>query len=127
MALHHEIRENEVAVACPDRTDAALVFVGIIRTPWSTRAECPHYGVPDGPVCRIEVGEPWVAALDGIEAFERIEVLYGCIRPAGIWSAKVQAETARRKPRLRSVRRSGRTRSGHRSSTWSVAMDRRSG
>ena len=76
MTLHHEIRENEVAVACPDRTDATLVFVGNIRTPWSTRAECPHYGVPDGPVCRIEVGEPWVAALDGIEAFERIEVLY---------------------------------------------------
>ena len=33
-------------------------------------------GATDGPICRIEVAEPWVAALDGIEAFERIEVLY---------------------------------------------------
>ncbi len=48
----------------------------VIRTPWASRAECPHYGVPDGPICRIEVSEPWVAGLDGIEAFERLEVLY---------------------------------------------------
>lgn len=76
MALQHEIRPNEVAVAWPDRTDACLVFVGVIRTPWASRAECPHYGRPEGPVCRIEVSEPWVAALEGIEAFEQIEVLY---------------------------------------------------
>ena len=38
--------------------------------------DCPRQGRADGPICRIEVAEPWVAALDGIEAFERIEVLY---------------------------------------------------
>ncbi len=52
------------------------MFIGVIRTPWASRAECPHYGVPDGPLCRIEVSEPWVAGLDGIEAFERLEILY---------------------------------------------------
>ena len=36
----------------------------------------PALRVPDGPICRIEVSEPWVAGLDGIEAFERLEVLY---------------------------------------------------
>ena len=45
------------------------------RTPWTTRAECPHHGEPEGPVCRIEVDAPWDAALDGIEAIER-EVFY---------------------------------------------------
>src|SRR5262249_6538145 len=30
----------------------------------------------DGPTCRIEVFEPWVAALDSITEYERIEVLY---------------------------------------------------
>src|SRR5262249_36590761 len=30
----------------------------------------------DGPTCRIEVFEPWVAALDCIGEFERLEVLY---------------------------------------------------
>ncbi len=28
------------------------------------------------PVCRIEIFEPWQAALQGIERFERLEVLY---------------------------------------------------
>ena len=27
-------------------------------------------------MCRIEVAEPWVAALDGVEAIQRMEVLY---------------------------------------------------
>jgi len=67
---------NEAAVEWRAPSDAALVFIGLIRTPWASRAECQHYGVPDGPICRIEVSEPWVAGLDGIEAFERLEVLY---------------------------------------------------
>jgi tRNA-Thr(GGU) m(6)t(6)A37 methyltransferase TsaA len=76
MALQHEIRQNEVAVEQPERVDAGLTFIGVIRTPWSSCKECPRHGRPDGPICRVEVSEPWVAALDGIEEFERIEVLY---------------------------------------------------
>jgi tRNA-Thr(GGU) m(6)t(6)A37 methyltransferase TsaA len=30
----------------------------------------------DGPVCRIEIFEPWVPALEGLEGYSRIEVLY---------------------------------------------------
>jgi tRNA (adenine37-N6)-methyltransferase len=59
-----------------ERADAALVFIGVIRTPWATRAECPRYGSPNGPMCRIEVSQRWAAALEGVEAFERIEVFY---------------------------------------------------
>jgi tRNA (adenine37-N6)-methyltransferase len=76
MVRLNEIRENEVAVAAPSPTDAGLVFIGTIRTPWTSRLETPRQGRPDGPICRIEVDAPWEAALDGIEAFERIEVLY---------------------------------------------------
>jgi tRNA-Thr(GGU) m(6)t(6)A37 methyltransferase TsaA len=76
MRAKDDIRPNEVAVDAPERVDAGLVFIGVIRTPWATRAECPHYGRPDGPVCQIEVFEPWDAALDGVEALERIEVFY---------------------------------------------------
>jgi tRNA (adenine37-N6)-methyltransferase len=75
-ASDSDIRSNEVAVAWRTPSDAALLFIGVIRTPWSSRTACPHYGVADGPVCRIEVSEPWVAGLEGIEAFERLEVLY---------------------------------------------------
>jgi tRNA-Thr(GGU) m(6)t(6)A37 methyltransferase TsaA len=76
MVGESDIRENEVAVPFPERVDASLLFIGRIRTPWTSRLECPRQGRLDGPICRIEIFEPWVAALDGIERFERLEVLY---------------------------------------------------
>jgi tRNA (adenine37-N6)-methyltransferase len=76
MVRLNEIRRNEVAVEAPSSFDAGLVFIDVIRTPWTSRLNCPRQGRADGPVCRIEVAEPWVKALDGIEACERIEVLY---------------------------------------------------
>ena len=76
MVRENEIRLGEVAVAAPPATDAGLVFVGRIRTPWTSRLMTPRQGRADGPLCRIEVFEPWVAALDGVAAFERLEVLY---------------------------------------------------
>ncbi len=76
MVRLNEIRTNEVAVAQPSRIDAGLVFIGRIGTPWTSRLECPRQGRPDGPTCSIEIFEPWTAALDGVEAFERLEVLY---------------------------------------------------
>src|ERR1700734_2257888 len=76
MVRLNEVRRNEVAVEAPKAFDAGLAFIGIIRTPWTSRLDCPRQARANGPICRIEVNEPWVAALDGIEAFERIEVLY---------------------------------------------------
>src|SRR5208282_4736602 len=76
MVRLNELRRNEVAVEPPAPLDAGLVFIGIIRTPWTSRLDCPRQGRQDGPICRIEVYEPWVAALDGIDQFERLEVLY---------------------------------------------------
>ena len=76
MVRLNEVRENEVAVETSTASDAGLVFIGRILTPWTSRLECPRQGRQDGPVCRIEIFEPWVAALDGIAAFERLEVLY---------------------------------------------------
>lgn len=76
MVRLNEIRDNEVAVEMPAATDAGLVFIGRIRTPWTSRLDCPRQGRADGPICRIEIDEPWTRALDGVENFERLEVLY---------------------------------------------------
>ncbi|QCI65667.1 tRNA (N6-threonylcarbamoyladenosine(37)-N6)-methyltransferase TrmO [Phreatobacter stygius] len=76
MVRLNEIRAGEVTVDAPPATDAGLVFIGRIHTPWTSRLECPRLGRPDGPVCRVALFEPWLAALDGIAAFERLEVLY---------------------------------------------------
>ena len=76
MVRENEIREREVTVAPPQATDAGLVFIGTIRTPWTSRLVCPRQGRADGPICRIELFPPWDEALEGIERFERLEVLY---------------------------------------------------
>jgi tRNA (adenine37-N6)-methyltransferase len=76
MVRGDELRTGEVAVEPADATDASLVFIGAIRTPWTSRLEAPRQGRQDGPLCRIEVFEPWVPGLDGLEQFELIEVLY---------------------------------------------------
>ncbi|MEP9382455.1 tRNA (N6-threonylcarbamoyladenosine(37)-N6)-methyltransferase TrmO [Nocardioides sp. KR10-350] len=91
MVRENEVRTGEVAVEPPAATDAGLVFVGRIRTPWSSRLETPRQGRLDGPACRIEVYEPWVAALDGIEEFERLEVLY--------WLHQSRRDLVRQSPR----------------------------
>ncbi|ACJ01080.1 conserved hypothetical protein [Rhodospirillum centenum SW] len=76
------LRAGEVAVDAPAATDATLYFIGRIHTPWSRPEQCPRQGRDDGPVCRIEVFEPWVAALDGLERYGEIEVLYWLDRSA---------------------------------------------
>jgi len=76
MVRENEIRKGERAVEAPPATDAGLVFIGRIRTPWTSRMATPRQGRRDGPICRIEVFERWVEALANIEEFEELEVLY---------------------------------------------------
>lgn len=71
-----EVRDGEVRVDLTEAADAALRFIGVIRTPWSDRKECPRQGRIDGPECRVEIFDPWVPALAGLEAFASIELFY---------------------------------------------------
>ncbi|MCZ8274978.1 MAG: tRNA (N6-threonylcarbamoyladenosine(37)-N6)-methyltransferase TrmO [Microcystis sp. LE19-4.1E] len=76
MKHHDATRPGEIEAPLPDRTDARVVFIGTIRTPFLSRDECPRQGKAEGPLCRIELHDPWKPALKGIERFGRIEVLY---------------------------------------------------
>lgn len=76
MVRENEIREAEIRVDAPAATDAGLVFIGRIDTPWTSRLTAPRQGRLDGPLCRIEVFEPWVKALEGLGQYDRIEVIY---------------------------------------------------
>jgi tRNA (adenine37-N6)-methyltransferase len=77
MVRENEIRKGEVAVTPAQvPTDAGLVFIGRIHTPWTSRMETPRQGRTDAPLCHIEVFSPWIAALAGLEQYERVEVLY---------------------------------------------------
>lgn len=70
------LRPGETTVALPPAEDAQLRFIGRIRTPFTTRADCPRQGSADGPECRVELDPALEPALDGIDRSERIELLY---------------------------------------------------
>ncbi len=76
MVRENEVRDGELAVESPKAKDAGLVFIGRIRTPWTSRLATPRQGRHDGPVCRLEIFEPWVPALKGVDFYSSLEVLY---------------------------------------------------
>lgn len=88
-----DIRDGEMALDLAPPCDAALRFIGKIRTPWATRAECPRQGRPDGPECQIEVMEQFLPALEGIETCERLLILY--------WLHEARRDLVRQNPARR--------------------------
>jgi tRNA (adenine37-N6)-methyltransferase len=75
-SLDKSMRDGEAGVPLPDDYDASVYFIGRIETPWKTRADCPKRGDVDGPDCTITVDARWAAALQGLEAYDEIAVLY---------------------------------------------------
>lgn len=85
------LRPAEQTVAAPAATDAGLVFIGRIHTPWRSRQACPRQGHDDGPVCRIELFAPWDAALAGVTDYPRLEIIY--------WLHQARRDLVRQSPR----------------------------
>ena len=68
---HSDVRDGEIAVALPERSDASVYFIGRIRTPWKARKECPknaRAARETGVVCTIELDPRWEPALHGHRA-----------------------------------------------------------
>ncbi|MHC2778048.1 tRNA (N6-threonylcarbamoyladenosine(37)-N6)-methyltransferase TrmO [Bradyrhizobium liaoningense] len=76
MVREQELRGGEVAIELPPTQDAGLVFIGRIRTPWTSRLETPRQGRQDGPICRLKIFEPFVPAIKGVDFYSNLEVLY---------------------------------------------------
>ena len=76
MVRDNELRDGEVAIEMPKASDAGIVFIGRIRTPWRSREDTPRQGSHNGPVCRLEIFEPWVPALKGVDFYNSLEVIY---------------------------------------------------
>jgi tRNA (adenine37-N6)-methyltransferase len=71
-----EVRPGEIVGSAPDRADASLIFIGRIRTPYQSLRDCPRQGQMDGPICRVEIDEPWWQAMQGLEAHPELQILY---------------------------------------------------
>jgi tRNA-Thr(GGU) m(6)t(6)A37 methyltransferase TsaA len=70
------LREGEVAVPLPEKTDAGVYFIGRIRTPWTSREQCPKNGRESDAACTIEVDPRFAPGLQGVEACSHLLVLY---------------------------------------------------
>jgi tRNA-Thr(GGU) m(6)t(6)A37 methyltransferase TsaA len=70
------LRKGEVGVALPEHTDAALYFIGRIRTPWRSRAQCPKNPRESEALCTVELDPRWSDGLKGLETVTHVLLLY---------------------------------------------------
>ena len=70
------IRDGEVAVELPAKTDAGLYFIGRIRTPWSERKDCPKNARESDAVCTVELDQRWATGLQDLATCSHIILLY---------------------------------------------------
>ena len=91
MVNDEDLRLGETVVALDPPSDAMLRFIGTIHTPWADRYECPRQGRLDGPECRIVLDPVWHPALEGLEAYGTVEVLY--------WLHRSRRDLTRQSPR----------------------------
>jgi tRNA-Thr(GGU) m(6)t(6)A37 methyltransferase TsaA len=68
--------ERRLPGGAPAATDAGLVFVGRIRTPFTERGACPKNVAESDALCRIELAPAFVPALAGLETASHVVVLY---------------------------------------------------
>jgi tRNA-Thr(GGU) m(6)t(6)A37 methyltransferase TsaA len=70
------LRDGEIAVELPARPDAALYYIGRIRTPWTRRQDCPKNARGSDEICTVELDPRWAAGLTGIETVTHVLLLY---------------------------------------------------
>lgn len=71
-------RDGEVAIALDEPDDAALRFIGLVRSPWRDRADCPknmNAARETGLPASIEIEAAFRPGLQRLEAYSHIIVL----------------------------------------------------
>lgn len=75
----YSVRPGEKSIELPAQTDAAVYFIGRIRTPWKDRKDCPknaREARESGAVCTLEIDPRWAEGLSGVETCSHLVVLY---------------------------------------------------
>jgi len=70
------LRQGEVVVSLPAQFDASLYFIGRIRTPWQSRAQCPRNPRESDAICTVELDPRWAPGLKGLETVSHVLLLY---------------------------------------------------
>jgi len=69
-------RPGEITVDLPPSSDAHLYFIGQIRTPFATLADCPKNPREGQVEATVELDQRYAAGLEGIERFSHLILLY---------------------------------------------------
>ncbi len=71
------LRPGELAVDLPPASDAGLLFIGRIRTPYVSIEQCPHHRLAAGDAeATLDIDQRFAAALSGIAEFSHLQVLF---------------------------------------------------
>ena len=76
MAERSDVRPGEVAIELPTAYDASVYFIGRIRTPFKSRAECPRNTAESEAVGRVEVDSRFAAGLEDLGLYSHVWLLY---------------------------------------------------
>lgn len=69
-------RPGETAIALPAGSDVGVHFIGRIRTPFKTRADCPKNIAQSTATGFVEVDPRYAAGLQGLERCSHVWLLY---------------------------------------------------
>ena len=76
MTEQSHLRPGEVTLALPDGFDAGVYFIGRIRTPFKTRADCPKNTAQSDAVGTVELDARYAAGLQDLGLYSHIILLY---------------------------------------------------
>ncbi len=76
MAMTSDFRPGEAAIELPPAFDAGVYFIGRIRTPFETRADCPRNTAQSDAIGRVEVDARYAAGLADLGLYSHAILLY---------------------------------------------------
>lgn len=69
-------REGEKTVDLPLQPDAAVYFIGRIRTPWKERKDCPKNAGESNAICTVELDDRFREGLKDVASCSHLVLLY---------------------------------------------------
>ncbi len=76
MAERSDVRPGEVTTELPASHDAGVYFIGRIRTPFKSRAECPRNTAESDALGRVELDPRFAAGLEDLGLYSHVWLLY---------------------------------------------------
>ena len=70
------IRPGEQAIELPAAPDAGVYFIGRIRTPWTSRKNCPKNARESDAACTVEIDARFAPGLKDVESCSHLVLLY---------------------------------------------------